>query len=281
MQQRLISTAVMVPLVLVVFLLGQPWLTLGLAVVAGLAASEAGRLLRAATLPVERAVVIVAPPIAVLAMGWGGAPDGAAITFVAGVIVLAGMVAFREPDVRDGFLAWAGTAFGALYVSLLAFAAGILAIAPPTPDSAPLHGVLDAGRDWLLVLLVTVWSFDTFAYVCGRTFKRGRFLNHISPHKTWSGVIGGTVAAVIVGGVLTWAAGGGPMGGLVLGFVIAVTAQSGDVAESMLKRTAGAKDSGTLIPGHGGVLDRIDSFLFAAPAVFGYLVIVGHVGTTI
>jgi len=281
MQQRLISTAVMVPVVLVVFLLGQPWLTMGLAVVAGLAASEAARLLRAATLPVERAVVIAAPPVAVLAMGWGGAPDGAAITFVAVVIVLAGMVAFRESDVRDGFLAWAGTAFGALYVSLLAFAAGILAIAPPIPESAPLHGVLDAGRDWLLVLLVTVWSFDTFAYVSGRTFKRGRFLNHISPNKTWSGVLGGTVAAVIVGGGLTWAAGGGPIGGLVLGFVIAVTAQSGDVAESMLKRTAGAKDSGTLIPGHGGVLDRIDSFLFAAPAVFGYLVIVGHVGTTI
>src|SRR4051794_32674848 len=114
MQQRLISTAVMVPIVLVVFLLGQPWLTLGLAVVAGLAASEAARLLRAATLPVERALVIAAPPSAVLAMGWGGAPEGAAITFVAGVIVLAGMVAFREPDVRDGFLAWAGTAFGAL-----------------------------------------------------------------------------------------------------------------------------------------------------------------------
>ncbi len=281
MQQRLISTAVMVPLVLVVFLLGQPWLTLGLAVVAGLAASEAARLLRTATLPVERAVVVAAPPMAVLAMGWGGAPDGAAITFVAGVIVLAGMVAFREPDVRGGFLAWAGTAFGALYISLLAFAAGILAIAPPIPDSAPLHGVLDAGRDWLLVLLVTVWSFDTFAYGCGRTFKRGRFLNHISPNKTWSGVIGGTVAAVIVGGVLTWAAGGGPIGGLILGFVIAVTAQSGDVAESMLKRTAGAKDSGSLIPGHGGVLDRIDSLLFAAPAVFGYLVMVGHVGTTI
>lgn len=281
MQQRLISAAVMVPIVLGVFLLGQPWLTLGLAIVAGLAASEAARLLRAATLPVERAVVIAAPPIAVLAMGWGGAPEGAAITFVAGVIVLAGMVAFREPDVRDGFLAWAGTAFGALYISLLAFAAGILAIAPPIPDDAPLDGLLSAGQTWLLVLLVTVWSFDSFAYLAGRTFKRGRFLNHISPNKTWSGVIGGTVAAVIVGGLLTWAAGGGPVGGLVLGFVIAVTAQSGDVAESMLKRTAGAKDSGTLIPGHGGVLDRIDSFLFAAPAVFGYLVIVGHIGTTI
>ena len=281
MQQRLISAAVLVPIVLVVFLVGQPWLTLGLAVVAGLAASEAARLLRAAGLPVEPVLVIAVPVIAVLGMGWGGAPEGAAITLVAAVIVVAGMAAFREPEVRDGFLAWAGTSFGALYVSLLAFAAGILSIAPAVPVDAPLHGVLSAGQVWLLVLLVTVWSFDSFAYLAGRTFKRGRFLNHISPNKTWSGVVGGTVAAIIVGGVLTWAAGGGPLGGLVLGFVIAVTAQSGDVAESMLKRAAGAKDSGTLIPGHGGVLDRIDSFLFAAPAVFGYLVIVAQIGTTV
>ncbi len=131
MQQRLISAAVMVPIVLVVFLLGQPWLTLGLAIVAGLAALEAARLLRSAGLPVERVLVIVVPPIAVLGLGWGGAPEGAAITFVAAVIVIAGMAGFREPDVREGFLAWAGTAFGALYVSLLAFVAGILAIAPP------------------------------------------------------------------------------------------------------------------------------------------------------
>ncbi len=281
MQQRLISAAVMVPIVLVVFLLGQPWLTLGLAIVAGLAAAEAARLLAAAGLPVERTLVIALPPIAVLGLGWGGAPEGAGITFVAAVLVIAGMAAFREPDVRDGFLAWAGTSFGALYLSLLAFAAGILAIAPAIPGTAPLHGLLSAGQTWLLVLLVTVWCFDSFAYLAGRTFKRGHFLNHISPNKTWSGVIGGTVAAIIAGGVLAWAAGGGPVGGLVLGLVIAVTAQSGDVAESMLKRAAGAKDSGTLIPGHGGVLDRIDSFLFAAPAVFGYLVIVGQMGTTI
>jgi phosphatidate cytidylyltransferase len=191
---------------------------------------------------------------------------------VGGVLVVAGMVAFRHPDVRDGFVAWMSTSFGALYVSLLASLAGILAIAPPIPEGAALHGSLDAGRTWLLVLVATVWTFDSLAYLSGRTFKRGRFFPHISPNKTMSGVIGGTLAAIVVCGLLTWAAGGGPIGGMVLGLLIAITAQSGDLAESM------AKDSGSLIPGHGGILDRVDSFLFAAPVMFGYLVIVGHYG---
>ena len=134
---------------------------------------------------------------------------------------------------------------------------------------------LSAGQPGLLVRVLTVWSVDTSAYLSGRTFKRGRFLHHISPNKTWSGVIGGTVAAVIVAGALAWAAGQWLPGGLLLGLLVAVAGQAGDVAESMLKRTAGAKDSSNLIPGHGGILDRTDSFLFAAPVVYAYLLIVG------
>jgi phosphatidate cytidylyltransferase len=83
------------------------------------------------------------------------------------------------------------------------------------------------------------------------------------------------VAAVIVAGALATAAGQWLPGGLVLGLFVAIAGQAGDVAESMLKRTAGAKDSSNLIPGHGGILDRTDSFLFAAPVVYAYLLIVG------
>lgn len=278
MQQRLISAAVLVPVVVGVFLLGTPWLTLGIAAVAALAAVEVVRLLRAAGLPVTSLIVIVVPVLAALALGSFTIPEGAGIAAVAGVLVVAAIAAFRRPDVGDGFRDWTGTSFGAVYASMLAFLAGILVVAPALPSDAPLHGWFDAGRTWLLVLVLTVWSFDSFAYLAGRTLKRGRFLNHISPNKTWSGVVGGTIAAIVVAGVLTWAAGGGPIGGFVLGLVVAVAAQAGDVAESMLKRTAGAKDSGTLIPGHGGVLDRVDSFLFAAPVMYGYLVLAGHFG---
>ena len=268
-----------------VFLLGQVWLmfvTIGLAILATLAASEVLRLLPPAGFPVRLLPALLVAPIAVLALGWedlGLARDvqlgGWVLVFVAAVIIVLAIDAFRRPEVRDGFLSWVGGVFGALYPALLAFAAGILVVAPEVPTDAALGGLLADGLIWLLVLVLTVWSFDTFAYLSGRTFKKGRFLNHISPNKTWSGVIGGTVAAMIVGGALTWAAGQEFLGGVLMGLVLAVAGQSGDVAESMLKRTAGAKDSGDLIPGHGGILDRVDSFLFAAPVVFAYLLIIG------
>jgi phosphatidate cytidylyltransferase len=98
-------------------------------------------------------------------------------------------------------------------------------------------------------------------------------MNHISPNKTWSGVIGGLVAAMVVGALLLWAAGQNPLLGIALGALIAITAQSGDLAESLLKRAANEKDSGKLIPGHGGILDRVDSLLFAAPTTFAFLVV--------
>jgi len=273
-RERTISAAVIAVVVIGVFLAGQPWLTIGIALLAALAAVEVFRLLPLAGFPVQLLPGVVFPPLAVLGLAWLDPRAGWIGLAVAAVLVVLAIDAFRRPDVRDGFLAWLGGSFGALYPALLAFMAGILVIAPTVPPDAPLGGILDAGRCWLLVLVLTVWSFDTFAYLSGRTLKRGRFLNHISPNKTWSGVIGGTVAAVIVAGALAWAFGQWLPGGLLLGLLVAVAGQAGDVAESMLKRTAGVKDSGSLIPGHGGILDRVDSFLFAAPVVFGYLLVV-------
>jgi phosphatidate cytidylyltransferase len=280
MRERAISAVV-----IAVFLLGQVWLTfvtIGLAVLALLAAREVFLLLPRAGFPVQLLPGVVVAPLAVLAMGWEDLAlvrdpqfAGWVAVFVAAIVVVLAIDAFRRPEVRDGFLSWMGGVFGSLYPALLAFMAGILVVAPAVPSDALLGGIFADGLIWLLVLVLTVWSFDTFAYLSGRTFKKGRFLNHISPNKTWSGVVGGTVAAIIVAGALTWAAGQWLPGGLVMGLLVAIAGQSGDVAESMLKRTAGAKDSSDLIPGHGGVLDRIDSFLFAAPVVFAYLLIIG------
>ena len=163
------------------------------------------------------------------------------------------------------------TTFGALYAGLLAFVVRLGSVAPALPADAPLAS-LGPDRAWILLLVLGVWSFDTGAFLVGRTFGRRRFLAHISPKKSVEGVVGGVVVCTMVVVVLLWALGESPIGGLLLGPALALTAQAGDLAESMLKRAAGAKDSGTLIPGHGGVLDRIDLFLFAAPIVTLYVV---------
>jgi CDP-diglyceride synthetase len=194
------------------------------------------------------------------------APIG--LAFVALVVGAASVIAFRAADPRDGFRIWVGSLTAVLYASLLVFLLNVTYVAPSIDPDAPLGRLLDAGRVWLLVLVFTVWSLDTFAYLTGRLYPRGRMAPNISPKKTWSGAIGGTIAAIVVCTVLVWGAGQHPLGGAALGLVIAVAAQAGDLTESMLKRAAGVKDSGTLIPGHGGILDRVDSFLFAAPAMF-------------
>src|SRR4029077_3339756 len=103
---------------------------------------------------------------------------------------------------------------------------------------------------------------------------RARFLVHISPSKTYAGLLGGLAASTPVAAGTLLSLGAAPLGAVILGLVAGLAAQAGDLAESMLKRAAGAKDSGSLIPGHGGILDRIDSFLFAAPVVALYVLLV-------
>ncbi len=280
MRERGIGAAILVPIVLVVFLLGQPWLTLGFAALAAVGALEATRLLQSAGLRVEAWIILIGVPLAVLGALVARPRVDVAVIYLVAIVVVGAIAAFRVTEASAGFTAWMATTFGALYVALLAFMPGILAVAPGVPPTAPLGGVLDSGRLWLLLLVLTVWSFDTAAYLTGRTWGRGSFLAHISPSKTWSGVIGGTIAAGVVCALLTWALGQHPLGGLLLGLLIAVTAQAGDVAESLLKRAAGTKDSGDLIPGHGGVLDRVDSFLFAAPVLYVVLAAFPTLGTS-
>ena len=131
---------------------------------------------------------------------------------------------------------------------------------------------LGGDRGWIVLLVLGVWAYDTGAYFIGKRFGKRKFLTHISPSKTYAGLIGGIVAATVVSGLILVGLGQPAVSALIVGPLVSLAAQAGDLAESMLKRAAGAKDSGTLIPGHGGVLDRVDSFLFAAPVLALYVV---------
>lgn len=130
----------------------------------------------------------------------------------------------------------------------------------------------------LLLLFALVWVNDTFAYLTGCTFGRHRLFERISPKKSWEGFWGGlvfTVACALAAGLLMRGSFGAlsPIGVAILGLVVSIAATLGDLVESLIKRTVGVKDSGHLIPGHGGILDRIDSILLVVPISLIYLFI--------
>jgi phosphatidate cytidylyltransferase len=271
LRDRARSAAILVPPLLVAMWLGGPWVVLlvGLAIV--LAGVEAFRLLTRAGLHSMPSLGIVLAVIVGLGDAVKELPGGSGLLLAALGIVLIGTGAITRPDPREGLAIFATTTFGALYVGLLGFVARLAATDSPVLPAAPL-GWLGPERAWILALVLVVWAFDTAAYFTGRRFGRHGFMQHISPAKTVEGVIGGVVAAAIVGAVLVVGFGRPWLLGLGFGVAVAAAAQAGDLAESMLKRAAGAKESGTLIPGHGGILDRVDSFLFAAPVAYFYVV---------
>lgn len=142
---------------------------------------------------------------------------------------------------------------------------GLLTLLPAWFATITLHASVD-GRSKLLFLLVLIWAADIAAYFAGRAFGRHKLAAAVSPGKTWEGVAGGTLAllGVALAGVF-WAL---PIGGYFLILICVLTGWLsivGDLSESLFKREAGLKDSGRLFPGHGGVLDRIDSLTAAVP----------------
>jgi len=128
----------------------------------------------------------------------------------------------------------------------------------------------------ILFLLLTVWANDIGAFVVGRGLGGPRLAPSISPAKTWAGFWGGITAAGLVGGLVALVAGAqAPLAAVVLGAVLAVVGQGGDLFESAIKRRYKVKDSGQLIPGHGGLLDRIDGLVAAAPVLALFQAVVG------
>ena len=270
LRQRALSALIFVPPLLIVLALGEPWFGALIAVFVAIAAWEAGRLLRGAghpAIPVLLAAGALAVAADVAAPSW---LSGYGDLLVASVVVAAGIAALAEKETKVGLAAWMATAFGAVYVGLLASLVRLGMTAPAVPSSAP-AAQLGGERGWILLVILLVWSFDTGAYLVGVALGKRKFLVHISPSKSYWGLFGGLAASTAVAATGFWALGQPLVMGLAMGPLIGLAAQAGDLAESMLKRAAGAKDSSGLIPGHGGILDRVDSFIFAAPVAALYV----------
>jgi phosphatidate cytidylyltransferase len=272
--QRVATAVIGIPALVVVLFLGRWWIAAVILVIALLVGVETFRLLGQAG---YRSLAWLGTAIGVVLVVDGilfSDAHGKAFLFLVAGFMLAAIGSFLRPDPRDGLATLVATVFGGLYVGLLGFVPRLAGLDLTIGPSAQVAGILDAGRWWLVVTVLGVWAYDTGAYFAGSIIGGPRFLTSISPSKTWAGAIGGLVTATAVVALLLWALGRGPAEALVLGPLIAIAAQAGDLVESMVKRAAGAKDSGRLFPGHGGILDRVDSLLFAGPAVYFYVLAV-------
>jgi phosphatidate cytidylyltransferase len=156
------------------------------------------------------------------------------------------------------------------------FSAGVIAISMAWVCLARISLDQPRGNLWVLYALLIVWVADSGAYFVGRSWGLAKLAPRISPGKTWAGLWGGLVASAVLAGVVAIAFRLPIVALVTLTIVVAGYSVIGDLTESLCKRFAGMKDSGTLIPGHGGVLDRFDSLLAAAPCLlFGLLTIPG------
>lgn len=293
LRTRLLTGAILAPLILAIVVLGEPWLSLLIGVAAFLAFVELVGLLDAAGYEPPQVLTILAG-MALTAAGLVSAnaervggllttlisaldpPGLVAATLIAAVLLMAA-AAFTRPDPRAGFVTWAMSSFGLAYIGLLLPTIVLVAhLSPPGGSWTTPVGVLGLGSGvaWALLLVLVVWGYDIGAYLTGRLIGRRRMLDHISPSKTVEGLAGGLVLATVAAGIGAALVGLEPWHPLVIGPLVGLSAQVGDLAESMLKRAAGRKESGFLVPGHGGILDRIDSFLFAAPVLAGYALLV-------
>lgn len=152
---------------------------------------------------------------------------------------------------------------------------GWLYVIVPLFILATMRGNKDSSYDAIypIGMLLIVWTNDTFAYLSGRFFGKTPLFPRISPNKTWEGTVGGIVFSVIAGVVLWYFSGIDLLFWIISAMIIAPAAIFGDLFESLIKRSIGIKDSGKILPGHGGILDRFDATLFAAPLFFIFHVI--------
>lgn len=293
LRTRILTAAILGPVIVVAVVVGEPWLSLLVTLIAFLALVELVALLDAAGfeppqvlgLLVGLATTVAGLLAANQALVGGLAsslllatqPPGLVTMTFAAALLLLGAVGFTRSDPARGFASWAVTSFGIAYVGLLTpFFVLVAHLGPAGGTATTPIGIfgLRSGAAWGLMLVLVVWGYDTGAYLSGRWLGRRQLIDHISPSKTVEGLVGGLLAATIAAGIGAALIGLPAWHPLVIGPLVGLGAQAGDLAESMLKRAAGRKESGFLIPGHGGVLDRIDSFLFAAPLLAGWALLV-------
>ena len=253
---RLAAAAVLAPVAIVLVWIGGTAWVVAVTIIAVIALWEWSRLIEGGRLSPAAAAVIAASAAVPIGLFWDPRIGGATVAICGGAALVIGS-ATRNP------LHGLWMAAGAIYIAAAALALAWLRVET------------NAGLSVVLWLLLSVWASDGLAYAAGRLIGGPRLAPRVSPNKTWAGLGGAMAGAAIAGGLFGffWTDGPGPMLLVLAGLVVGLVGQGGDLLESFAKRRFGAKDSSTLIPGHGGVLDRIDALMAVTlVAVLAYVV---------
>lgn len=260
LRERIISSFVLIPVLVAAVWYGEPWLSIVTASFAALGAWEFYRLARSGGWrPFEPLGLL----LVILFIVAAHSDDGRVMPLMVSAAVLVPL--FRllwRPEAGKAFTHWLWTVGGVFY---LGWTMSHFVLLRDLPD----------GRDWVFLALFGTFASDTFSYFVGRAIGRHALAPRISPRKTWEGAIGGvggTVGATVLLAIITGLDEIGYLKIIPLGFLISLFAQAGDLAESVLKRNTEAKDAGSLIPGHGGVLDRLDSIVFTGVLVYYWVI---------
>ena len=262
LQQRLLSALIFIPILILVIWFDQPisWLTLGATIWAIIALVEFFKLVKNYDKRVQPLTFIGIVWAAALLCGPHFSSYISQLTiFTGGAIITLIWLIFKK-NKESAFLSWAWTIAGVTYTGLLL--SYLIALR-----------LLSDGRDWVFLALFATFASDSMAYFIGSLLGKRRLAPSISPSKTWEGAIGGILGGVAVSLLVvfffdlpvSW-----PVT-IILGALISIVGQSGDLVESIFKRNVSAKDSGRTVPGHGGCLDRMDSVVFAVILVYFYV----------
>ncbi len=261
LRQRLLSAAILIPILFAAIWFGHPWLSIIVAAVALLGAAEFYRM---ATHAGWQPLTIIGVLFTLFFIANAYFQESRATPIATAALVAAALVlpvVWLALARRDRLLGnWLWTACGIFYIGWM------------LSHFIPLRA-LEHGRDWVFLAVFATFAVDSGAYLIGRVWGRHKMTPRISPGKSWEGAVGGMASGIAAALALDallglpmsyWQAG-------LIGFLLAIVAQIGDLVESMLKRATGVKDSGTLIPGHGGMLDRLDSIIFTVVLVYYYV----------
>jgi phosphatidate cytidylyltransferase len=266
LRQRVLSAVVVLPFILVSIWFGPPWFSLLIAVAALLGVIEFYSMFANGKLQASYYIGMLWVLFFVCHAHYADAYDSettrSIVTSVlvgSAVLVSVLIARLRRSSEERLVVRWSWVLAGMLYMGWMLSHWVLMRNSEEWP-----------GRDWVLITLLSTFAVDTTAYFVGRAFGKHKLAPNISPGKTWEGAIGGLTAGMAAVIILSMALGVemgyGPL--IIIGVLIGTIAQAGDLAESKLKRVTGVKESGAIIPGHGGILDRLDSVVLTGVVVY-------------